>query len=73
MGIVGVGTGAITLAQGAGQLIRWGNQVSTTGAGGSWTSTAQGDAMVIICYVAASAAAGSWVVPGQAQGNWTPV
>ena len=72
MGLVATGAGAITIAQNAGQLIRFGNQVSTTGITGSWTSTAQGDAMILLCFVAAAASAGSWIVPGQSQGNWTP-
>lgn len=41
-----------TIAQASGQSIQFGNQVTTTGAGGSITSTAKGDSIEMICVVA---------------------
>jgi hypothetical protein len=41
-----------SIAQGSGQSIQFGNQVTTTGAGGSITSTAIGDSIEMICVVA---------------------
>ena len=50
--IVGFGTGLWSIAQNAGQTIRYGNINTTTGTGGSITSTNQGDAIEVICVVA---------------------
>jgi hypothetical protein len=41
-----------TIAQNAGQNIRIGNQISTTGVGGSLSSTAIGDSIFCVCSVA---------------------
>lgn len=41
-----------TITQGAGQQIRIGNQQSTSGAGGTLASTAQGDTITLVCSVA---------------------
>ena len=41
-----------TITQGAGQQIRYGNVQSTLGAGGSVASTAQGDALKLVCVTA---------------------
>jgi hypothetical protein len=43
------GATSFTITQGAGQQIRIGNQQTTSGAGGSLTSTAQGDTLRLIC------------------------
>lgn len=43
--------GGFSIAQGAGQSIQVGNQVTTTGAGGSITSTALGNWIEIVCNV----------------------
>lgn len=40
------------ITQAAGQQIRVGNQTTTLGAGGSLTSTAQGDSITIVCITA---------------------
>lgn len=39
----------LTIAQNATQSIRFGNQVTTTGVGGSLVSTQQGDCLTIVC------------------------
>lgn len=46
-----VGSGLFTVAQLAGQWIRIGNQVSSTGAGGSVTALSQGDTLELVCTV----------------------
>lgn len=46
------GAGLVTITQAAGQSIRLGNVVSTVGAGGSVVSSAQGDAIKLICVTA---------------------
>lgn len=43
------GAGLFTVAQGAGQSIRYGNQVTTVGTGGNITATSQGDTLTIVC------------------------
>jgi hypothetical protein len=50
--IVGYGTGLWSIAQNAGQSVRFGEINTTTGTGGSITSTNQGDAIEVICVVA---------------------
>lgn len=50
--IVGYGTGLWEIIQNAGQSIRFGEINTTVGAGGSITSTNQGDAVEVICVVA---------------------
>jgi hypothetical protein len=44
--------GGWQITQGAGQSIRFGNMITTVGAGGSLTSTAIGDAVELVCAVA---------------------
>lgn len=51
-------TGGWTIAQNASQNIRYGSSITTTGAGGSLASTAQGDSIYLICVVANT----SWIV-----------
>jgi hypothetical protein len=68
MGIAGVGAGGWILAQNAGQSINFGNQVTTTGTGGSMASSNRYDGLVILCVVANT----QWVVRG-AVGNLTVV
>jgi hypothetical protein len=46
-----IDAGGWTLAQNAAQVIRMGNQVTTTGVGGSLASTANGDTIRIVCSV----------------------
>lgn len=46
------GSTSWTITQGAGQRIRLGNTVSTTGAGGSLASTARGDTVTMVCQTA---------------------
>ena len=43
------GAGLFTVAQNAGQSIRYGNQVTTVGTGGNITATSQGDTLTIVC------------------------
>jgi len=62
------GSGAVAIAQNAGQNVRFGNQISTTGAGGSLTSTSQGDCLELLCTVADT----SWVVLSSV-GAWNVV
>jgi len=62
--IAGVGAGGWILAQNAGQSINFGNQVTTTGTGGSIASTNQYDGADILCVVANT----QWVVRA-ASGN----
>jgi hypothetical protein len=45
------GSTGFTIAQGAGQLIRLGNQTTTAGVGGSLSSTAQGDSLRMVCSI----------------------
>lgn len=45
------GSTGFTVAQGAGQTIKMGQSVTTTGAGGSLSSTAQGDSLRMVCSV----------------------
>ena len=59
--------GVVIVAQNASQNIRLGSSITTTGAGGSLTSTAQGDALYLLCTTAnlnfvVLSAVGSWVV-----------
>jgi hypothetical protein len=58
MQIAGVGAGGWVLAQNAGQSINFGNQVTTTGTGGSIASTNRYDGVLILCVVANT----QWVV-----------
>lgn len=46
------GATSFTITQGAGQQIRFGNQTTTLGAGGSLASTAQGDCVTLVCRTA---------------------
>lgn len=50
--IKGLGAGGWAIAQNAGQLIHLGNQVTTTGVGGSLASTNQYDQITVTCIVA---------------------
>ncbi len=50
--ILGLGAGGWILAQNASQLVHFGNQVTTTGTGGSLASTNQYDSVFIKCIVA---------------------
>jgi hypothetical protein len=49
---VALTAGGWQITQGAGQSIRFGNMITTVGAGGSLTSTAIGDAVELVCAVA---------------------
>lgn len=69
LAIINFNTGGFTIAQNSSQNIRIGSSVSTTGAGGSISSTAQGDALYLTCVVANT----SWVSLGAPQGNLTIV
>lgn len=60
-------TGGFTIAQNANQNIRIGSTVSTTGVGGSVASSAQGDAIYLVCVVANT----SWMVINAPEGNFT--
>jgi hypothetical protein len=51
IGIVGSGSGGWIIAQNSGQTIHFGNQNTTTGAGGSLASTNRYDCLEIICNV----------------------
>jgi hypothetical protein len=66
--INGKGSGLYTIAQAAGQLIHFGNLVSTTGAGGSVASTLQYDCIRLRCITANT----TWVVVSSV-GNFTVV
>lgn len=46
------GANQVTITQGAGQSIQIGSSASTTGAGGSIATTAQGDCVEIVCHTA---------------------
>lgn len=46
------GATSFTITQAAGQQIRFGNQTTTLGAGGSLASTAQGDCVTLVCRTA---------------------
>jgi len=62
------GSTSWTITQGAGQQIRIGNQTTTAGAGGSLTSTAQGDIVHLVCVTANT----TWLVTSSI-GNITVV
>jgi uncharacterized OsmC-like protein len=66
--IVQVGAGAITIAQNAGESIRFGTSTTSVGVGGSLTSTATGDAIELLCTTANT----SWFVLSSI-GSWTVV
>jgi hypothetical protein len=66
MQIAGVGSGGWILAQNASQSINFGNQVTTTGTGGSIASTNRYDGIQVLCVVANT----QWVVLN-AVGNLT--
>jgi len=63
------GAGLVTITQAAGQSIRFGNLVSTVGVGGSVASSAQGDAVKLVCTVANT----SYQAVTGSLGNWTVV
>lgn len=63
--IVGKGLGGWKIAQNAGQTIHFGNQNTTTGAGGSLDSTNQYDAIQLLCTIANT----DWTCTGISQGN----
>lgn len=67
--VVNVNIGGWTIVQNSGQQIRYGNQITTAGAGGSLSSTQNGDAISMVCYVANTQLA---VTPGSI-GNITIV
>lgn len=48
--VVTKGVGLCTIAQNAGQFIRFGNQLTTVGSGGSLAATEVGDSLTIVCY-----------------------
>jgi len=50
--ISAINAGGWTLAQNAGQTVHFGNQDTTTGAGGSLSTTAIGDTITVVCSVA---------------------
>lgn len=50
--LAGKGAGLYTIAQAAGQTIHYGNQNTTTGAGGSLTATNQYDCIELVCSTA---------------------
>jgi hypothetical protein len=52
------GSAGFQVTQGAGQSIKYGNQISTVGAGGSISSLSQGDSIRMVCRVANL----SWVI-----------
>lgn len=54
-GIVGKGAGLFSIAQQAGQTIRFGSVTTTSGAGGSITATNAGDAIFFVCITANTA------------------
>ncbi len=66
--IVQVGAGAITIAQNASQQIRFGSVATTSGAGGSLASIAQGNSIEILCWTADTA-----FVVLDSEGSWTVV
>lgn len=68
LSVINFNTGGWTIAQNASQNIRLGSSVTTTGTGGSLGSTAQGDAVYLICAVANT----SWIAQN-VQGNITIV
>ncbi len=63
--IVGKGVGGWKIAQNAGQNIHFGNQDTTTGAGGHLDSSNQYDAIQLLC----TAANTDWTCTGISQGN----
>lgn len=66
--VFGLGAGGWSVAQNASQLIRFGNQVTTTGTGGSLSSGNQYDTLVLVCIVTNT----TWSVES-VQGNLTVV
>lgn len=67
--INGLSSGGWTIAQASGQLIHIGNQVTTTGAGGSLASTNQYDCVRLRCIVANT----TWTVVSQQSAGLTYV
>jgi len=67
--IVSITHSTVQIAQNAGQVILIGNMPSTQGVGGSITSTAQGDSIILLCVLANSL----FVSLGGTQGNWNIV
>lgn len=67
--VVGLGAGGWKIAQNASQLIHLGNQVTTTGTGGSLASTNQYDSVSLVCVVANT----TFVQINGPQGNITVV
>lgn len=63
--IVGKGSGGWQIAQNAGQMIHFGNQDTTTGAGGHLDSSNQYDAIQLLC----TSANTDWTCTGISQGN----
>ena len=63
--IIGKGSGGWQIAQNAGQTIHFGNQDTTTGAGGRLDSTNQYDSIQLLC----TAANTDWTCTGISQGN----
>jgi len=62
------GAGLVTITQGVGQSIRFGNSVSTTGAGGSISSSNQGDSIKLVCttvdteFQVVTGSIGNWLI-----------
>jgi len=50
--MTGSTSGGWKLAQNAGQIVQFGSVTTTSGTGGSLASTAQGDSITLVCYVA---------------------
>jgi len=65
--VTAVNAGGFIISQAAGQSIRIGNTVSTTGVAGNATSTALGDSVLLTCYVADT----SFIATRAPQGNIT--
>lgn len=67
--IINIGAGFFRITQGAGQLIRFGTSVTTTGAGGYLEATALGDSLTLVGVVANT----TFAVLGGPQGTFTVV
>jgi len=62
------GAGSVTITQGDGQSIRFGNSTTTAGTGGSLVSSSQGDAIKLVCtqentsFQSVTGSIGNWTV-----------
>lgn len=68
--ITGINAGGFTIAQNAGQILHLGSTSTTSGAGGSLSSGAVGDSVIITCSVANT---DFWVTAGSIGGSITLV